>query len=146
MPGMFELMFSVLLSLLCIFVVSRSHRLSERSPQSRILFSIAVALVFLPYCVTCVSLLGEACKTRNSPSSVTIFAVIIIGITIILFGISIRPSTWKGWTGLALLVLAVCCIGTWGWMMAMMFYMGSYNPLELAKYIGPTNPLTACYP
>lgn len=45
MPGMFELMFSVLLSLLCIFVVFRSHRLSERSPQSRILFSIAVALV-----------------------------------------------------------------------------------------------------
>lgn len=33
MPGMFELMFSVLLSLLCIFVVFRSHRLSERLPR-----------------------------------------------------------------------------------------------------------------
>lgn len=48
MPGMFELMFSVLLSLLCIFLVFRSHRLNKHSPQSRLLLSLAAALIVLP--------------------------------------------------------------------------------------------------
>ncbi|MDU7193067.1 hypothetical protein, partial [Lawsonella clevelandensis] len=69
---------------------------------------------------------------------ILIFAAVIIVVAVILLFISIRPSTWKGWTKLVLLVLAVCCIGAYCWLQVMVIYMGSYNPLELAKYIGPT--------
>ena len=138
MPGMFELMFSVLLSLLCIFVVFRSPRFSERSPQSRLLLSLAAALIVLPGSILVSTALEQGFKLRNRPQVILIFAAVIIVVAVILLFISIRPSTWKGWTKLVLLILAVCCIGAYCWLQVMVIYMGSYNPLELAKYIGPT--------
>ena len=138
MPGMFELTFSVLLSLLCIFVVFRSHRFSERSPQSRLLLSLAAALIVLPGSILVSTALEQGFKLRNRPQAILIFAAVIIVVAVILLFISIRPSTWKGWTKLVLVALAVCCIGTYCWLQMMVIYMGSYNPLELAKYIGPT--------
>ena len=138
MPGLFELMFSVLLSLLCIFVVFRSHRLSERSPQSRLLLSLAAALIVLPGSILVSTALEQGFKLRNRPQAILIFAAVIIVVAVILLFISIRPSTWKGWLKLVFLVLAVCCIGAYCWLQVMVIYMGSYNPLELAKYIGPT--------
>lgn len=138
MPGMFELMFSVLLSLLCIFVVFRSHRLSERSPLSRLLLSLAAALIVLPGSILVSTALEQDFKLRNRPQVILIFAAVIIVVAVILLFISIRPSTWKGWLKLVFLVLAVCCIGAYCWLQVMVIYMGSYNPLELAKYIGPT--------
>ena len=138
MPGMFELMFSVLLSLLCIFVVFRSHRLNKHSPQSRLLLSLAAALIVLPGSILVSTALEQGFKLRNRTQVILIFAAVIIVVAVILLFISIRPSTWKGWTKLVLLVLAVCCIGTYCWLQMMVIYMGSYNPLELAKYIGPT--------
>ena len=138
MPGMFELMFSVLLSLLCIFVVFRSHRLSERSPLSRLLLSLAAALIVLPGSILVSTALEQGFKLRNRPQAILIFAAVIIVVAVILLFISIRPSTWKGWLKLVFLVLAVCCIGAYCWLQVMVIYMGSYNPLELAKYIGPT--------
>lgn len=138
MPGMFELMFSVLLSLLCIFVVFRSHRLSERSPLSCLLLSLAAALIVLPGSILVSTALEQGFKLRNRPQVILIFAAVIIVVAVILLFISIRPSTWKGWLKLVFLVLAVCCIGAYCWLQVMVIYMGSYNPLELAKYIGPT--------
>ncbi|MDU7194189.1 hypothetical protein, partial [Lawsonella clevelandensis] len=100
MPGMFELMFSVLLSLLCIFVVFRSHRLSERSPQSRLLLSLAAALIVLPGSILVSTALEQGFKLRNRTQVILIFAAVIIVVAVILLFISIRPSTWKGWTKL----------------------------------------------